>query len=103
MPSVPGGLHIFVESVDQILQRHLAQSQLYNRSVHLRSGEDGSLEIVVDSTVCDDLDQVEDKAVRDLIQGAVDEWQGNYESSVNTRWRLTWLSEATLTAPSWRR
>ena len=80
-PSVPGDLHTFVESVHQILQRHLAQSQLHDRCVYLRSGEDGRLEIVVDSTVYDDLDQVEDKAVRDLIQAAVDEWQGNDESS----------------------
>jgi hypothetical protein len=76
MPSVPGGLHTFVESVDQILQRRLAQSRLHDRSVHLRSNEDGGLEIIVDGTMYDDLDKVRDQAIRDLIQAALDEWQG---------------------------
>jgi hypothetical protein len=76
-PSVPGSVHTFVENVDQIIQRRLAQSHLRNRRVHLRSGEDGSLEIVVDGKIYRGVDEVEDKVVRDLIRASVDEWQAN--------------------------
>jgi hypothetical protein len=76
MPSVPGGLHTFVESVDQILQRHLAQSRLHDGSVHLRSNEDGDLEIIVDDTMYDDPHKIKDQTIRDLIQTSLDEWQG---------------------------
>jgi hypothetical protein len=74
-PTVPGGAHTFVENVDQILQGRLAQAQLHNRYVHLRSGEDGNIEIVVDGKIYGGVDEVEDRAVRDLIQVSVDEWQ----------------------------
>jgi hypothetical protein len=76
MPDVPGGPHTFVEAIDQILQRRLAETQLSgHRTVHLCSGTDGSLEVVVDGTVYGDLSKVDDKGVRDLIQASVDEWQ----------------------------
>lgn len=76
-PSVPGPPHTFVEVIDQILQRHLAQSRIGARSVHLRSHEDGGLEIEIDGQVYRDLKGIDDVAVRGLIQVAVDEWQSN--------------------------
>ena len=74
-PSVPGGPHTFVASIDRILQQRLAQSPLGDRAIRLRSGQDGGLEVVIGDTIYCDLEQVEDQAVRDLIQGAIDEWE----------------------------
>jgi len=74
-PSVPGPPHTFTEQVDQILQRLLAQSQISGQGVHLRSQIDGSLYIEVDGKIYHDLKEIDDIAVRTLIQAAVDEWQ----------------------------
>ena len=74
-PAVPGGPHTFIETIEQILQNRLAETPLSSRSVHLRSGKDGRLEIEVDGTIYGDLEGIEDKAVRDAIQSSVDEWQ----------------------------
>jgi len=74
-PTVPGSPHTFIEQVDQIVQRRLAQSQISGQSVHLRGQTDGSLEIEVGGKIYHNLKEIDDIAVRNLIQAAVDEWQ----------------------------
>jgi hypothetical protein len=82
MPAVPGHApHTFIEIIDQIVQRRLAQSEMNERSVNLRSHTDGSLEIVVDDKIYRNLDEIDDVTVRDLIQASIDEWSDEVEQS----------------------
>ena len=82
MPAVPGHApHTFIETIDQIVQRRLAQSEMNERSVNLRSHTDGSLEIVVDDKIYRNLDEIDDVTVRDLIQTSIDEWSDEVEQS----------------------
>jgi hypothetical protein len=80
MPAVPGRApHTFIEIIDQIVQRRLAQSKISERSVNLRSRADGDLEIMVDEKSYRNLDEVDDVVVRDLIQASIDEWSDGVE------------------------
>jgi hypothetical protein len=80
MPAVPGRApHTFVEIIDQIVQRRLAQSRISERSINLRSRADGELEIMVDDKIYRNLDEIDDVAVRDLIQASIDEWSDGVE------------------------
>lgn len=79
--SVPGNTpHTFVEDVDQILQRQLAESPLKDRDISLHSRADGELEIILDGQVYDELGAVTENTVRDLIQSSIAEWQSTIES-----------------------
>jgi hypothetical protein len=86
-PSVPGFPHTFIEAIEQIVQHLLAQSQMGNRSVHLRQHIDGGLEIEVDGSIHRNLSEIDDITIQELIQAAIDEWQnatrfnGNQQSS----------------------
>lgn len=75
MPEVPGGPHTFVEAIEYILQRRLLQSGLKNLSVHIRSGKDLGVEIVVNGKSYPAVEDVEDDAVRNLIQASIREWE----------------------------
>ena len=63
------------QEVDLIVQDRLAHSQTSDRSVHLHSRADLSIEIVVDGQIYQDLSEIKDVAVRDLIWTSVDAWQ----------------------------
>ena len=63
------------EGINQNIQRLLAQSTLRDKKVELRSRSDLGIEILVDGTVYQDLSEINDLALRDLIQTAMDEWQ----------------------------
>lgn len=78
-PSVPGRApHTFIDVVNQIVQRHLseidASHPLKDRSVHLRSHPNGSLEIIIDGDKYRELDDISEPAIHDLIQSAIDDW-----------------------------
>jgi hypothetical protein len=80
-PSVPGRApHTFVDVVNQIVQRRLAAlpetAALKDRSIRLRSHPTGSMEIIVDGTHHRELSDITEPEVRELIQEAVDDWQG---------------------------
>lgn len=74
MAPAPSAPRTFIEAIDQILQRRLAESPLANRSVQVR-GRGLGVEIWVDSRMFERLDEVNDRDARDLIQSAIDEWQ----------------------------
>lgn len=74
-PFASGSPHTFIEAIEQILQRRLAESHMSGRSVHLRQGSDCGLEIELDGKVYRDLAEIDDITIRELIQAAVDEWQ----------------------------
>lgn len=75
MPGVPGGPHTFVQAIDYILQRNLRDSGVNNVSVHIMSGMDLGVEIVVNGKSYGRLEDIEDEAVRSLIQVSIREWQ----------------------------
>jgi hypothetical protein len=77
MPAVPDSPRTFVQAIDQILQRRLRQSGLHNLSVNIRSGKDEGIEIIVNGKSYAAVDEVEDKAVREVIQASIDEWEGS--------------------------
>jgi hypothetical protein len=78
-PTVPSRTpHTFVGVIDQIVQRRLAAlpptDPLTQHTIRLRSHHNGSLEIVVDGTTYQNLDNIADEAVRQLVQASVEEW-----------------------------
>jgi hypothetical protein len=81
MPSVPGRApHTFVDVVNQIVQRRLANlpetAILKDRSIRLRSHPNGSMEVIVDGANYRELSDIAEPEVRELIQEAVNDWQG---------------------------
>jgi hypothetical protein len=79
-PTVPGHApRTFVEVIDQLVQRRLAglpsTDSLAKRTIRLRSHPNGTLEVVVDGAVYRELHDIKEEPVRNLVQGAVDEWQ----------------------------
>ena len=79
MPAVQDSPRTFVQAIDQILQRRLRQSGRNDLWVNIRSDKDAGIEIVVNGKSHDTIDEIEDKAVRDLIQAAIHEWQNSHE------------------------
>jgi hypothetical protein len=77
MPSVQDSPRTFVQAIDEILQRRLRQSGLNDLWVNIRTDKDAGIEIVVNGKSYAAVDEVEDKAVRDLIQASIREWQGS--------------------------
>jgi hypothetical protein len=77
MPVERDSPRTFVQEIDQVLQHRLKQSELSNVSVSIHSGKDTGIEIVVNGKSYAAVDEVEDKAVRDLIQACIREWQGS--------------------------
>jgi hypothetical protein len=79
-PTVPSRTpHTFVGVIDQIVQRRLAAlpptDPLTQHTLRLRSHHNGSLEIVVDGTAYQSLDDITHAEIRQLVQTAVEEWQ----------------------------
>jgi hypothetical protein len=65
----------WIEVVNQNIQKRLAQSANRDREVALRSRPDLGVEIIVDGKAYQDLNEIDDLAIHDLIQGAMNEWQ----------------------------
>ncbi len=76
LSGVPGGPYTFVEGIEHILQRRLKQAGRNDLSVNIRGGQDLGIEIVVNGKSYAAIDEVEDEVARNLIQAAIDEWQG---------------------------
>lgn len=65
-----------VADIDQILQRHVAESKaLAHRSIHLRQTPGELLQIVVDGSVYKHPNDIEDARVRDVLKRALKEWE----------------------------
>jgi hypothetical protein len=65
-----------VADIDQILQRHVAESEaLAHRSIHLRQTPGELLQIVVDGRVYEHPNDIEDARVRDVLKRALKEWE----------------------------
>ena len=75
MPMVRDSPRSFVQAIDQILQHRLKQSGLNNLSVNVRSGKELGIEIVVNGKSYAAVAEVEDEAIRSLIQASIQEWQ----------------------------
>lgn len=89
-PTVPGRVpRTFVEVIDQLVQRRLAAlpltDSLAKRTIRLRSHPNGALEVVVDGAIYRELHDIKDQLVRNLVQGAVDEWQALHRREVTLR------------------
>lgn len=62
--------------IDEILQQHLSKDPaLANRSIHLKQSSSGGLIIVVDGQSFKRPNEIEEKAVRDVIKHALKEWE----------------------------
>lgn len=86
---------IWLEQINQNVQKLLANSSLGDIEVELRGHSDLSLEIVIDGEVYQDLDKIANLAVRNLLKSAIDEWQNEAEADplvrgVTTTQRPTW-------------
>jgi len=75
MPAVRDSPRTFVQAIDLIVQRRLKQTGLNNLSVNIRRGKDLGIEIVVNGKSYSAIDEVEDEAIRSLIQASIHEWQ----------------------------
>lgn len=75
IPMVRDSPRTFVQAIDQILQHRLKQSGLDNLTVNIHSGKDLGIEIVVNGKSYAAVAEVEDEAVRSLIQASIQEWQ----------------------------
>jgi hypothetical protein len=74
VPSLP---YTFVDEIDRVVQRRLVESDMHDHSVHVYSQADGKVAIAVNNKVYGRVSMIEDAAIRDLVQGAIDEWQEN--------------------------
>lgn len=62
--------------IDEILQQHLSRDPaLASRSIHLKQSSSGGLIIVVDGQSFKRPNEIEEKAVRDVIKHALKEWE----------------------------
>ncbi len=72
------------EAVNQIIQRRLALSNS-DQIVHLHSRADMGVEIEVDGKIYSDLSEIDDNAIRELIQTSIQEWETEQNiSELNT-------------------
>lgn len=69
--------YTFVDEIDRVVQRRLIESDMHDYSVHVYSRADGNVAIAVNNKVYEEVNMIEDAAIRDLVQGAIDEWQQN--------------------------
>lgn len=67
--------HTFVDEIDQVVQRCLAESDLHDYSVHVYNQPSGDIAIAVNNKVYREVSMIEDAAIRHLIQRSIDEWQ----------------------------
>jgi hypothetical protein len=66
-----------VDEIDAILQKHVAaDSTLASRSIRLQQPPDGLLQIVVDGSVYEHPNDIEDAGVRRVLKQALKEWEG---------------------------
>ena len=70
----------WIDAINQNIQERLKQSGMVYEVVELRSRPDLDMEIIVDDKVYKNLDEVDDQAVRYLIQSAIDGWQDEVDS-----------------------
>ena len=70
------GASVFIDEIEGILQGYIRNrpTPLPNE-VHVRSGEDGTLQIEVGLDVYSSPDEVPDPEIRQLIKAAVAEWE----------------------------
>ncbi len=85
----------FIEAVNQIIQRRLALSNS-NRTVHLHSQADMGVEIEIEGKVYSDLSEIDDNAIRELIQTSIQEWETEQNISESSIWRQGIEAEETL-------
>jgi hypothetical protein len=66
----------WIDEIDEILQRSIRQLPApLSRPVHVASGDDGLLQIIVGIQTYRSADEVPDPQIRGLIQAAVAEWE----------------------------
>ncbi len=66
----------FVDEIEEILQRRIAERTTpLSRSVHVRTGPEGLLQIVVGVEVYDSADDIPYPEIKSLIKAAVAEWE----------------------------
>ena len=70
------GPSIFVDEIEEILQGYIqGRPTPLPYEIHVKSGEDGTLQIEVGLDVYSSPDEVPDPKVRQLIKSAVAEWE----------------------------
>jgi hypothetical protein len=66
------------EQIQEVLQRKLEQTPGFTgRSIHIRPSLHGGVRIEVDGRFYEGVGEVDDDAVRQLLQDAVREWEEN--------------------------
>lgn len=72
----PAEPRTFVDEIEDILQEFIRESVVpVEKSAHVHTGPDGTLQIEVDGRTYERPDDVPDPIIRGLIKAAVDEWE----------------------------
>jgi len=72
----PPPANTIAEQIEAVLQEHLLTlPHLHARSIHILNALDGGVQIKVDETYYESVNDVQDNEIRSLLQAAIQEWE----------------------------